>query len=94
MTWWVAGFWIWLQYVRQSPYYALQLAETSDIAGHPVTYLKTYYVRFLKGQAIDKVVLLSILHQTHTGDFFYVLNRYVKPAAVLGQMCRNQLWEV
>ncbi len=66
-----------IEFVKKSPYYALQLDESTDIAGQ--AQLLTY-VRYLQDKAIEEDVLFCRTLQSHiTGEaIFNVLDIFIR----------------
>uniref|UniRef100_A0A8C1RK47 HAT C-terminal dimerisation domain-containing protein n=1 Tax=Cyprinus carpio TaxID=7962 RepID=A0A8C1RK47_CYPCA len=74
------------QLVKKSPYYALQLDESTDIAGQ--AQLLTY-ARYLRNKAIEEDVLFCWPLQSHTTgeDIFNVLDIFIRENGLAWDRC-------
>ncbi len=75
-----------IEFVKKSPYYALQLDESTDIAGQ--AQLLTY-VRYLRDKAIEEDVLFCRPLQSHTtGEaIFNVLDIFIRENGLAWDRC-------
>ncbi len=75
-----------IEFVKKSPYYALQLDESTDIAGQ--AQLLTY-VRYLRDKAIEEDVLFCRPLQSHTtGEaIFNVLHIFIRENGLAWDRC-------
>ncbi len=75
-----------IEFVKKSPYYALQLDESTDIAGQ--AQLLTY-VRYLRDKAIEEEVLFCRPLQSHTtGEaIFNVLDIFIRENVLAWDRC-------
>ncbi len=75
-----------IEFIKKSPYYALQLDESTDIAGQ--AQLLTY-VRYLRDKAIEEDVLFCRPLQSHaTGEaIFNVLDIFIRENGLAWDRC-------